>query len=326
MPYSIAGIAMTKSELTKSKQPKTTLRLATRKSRLARWQSEQVKYRLETRFPELHIELVAKKTSGDRHTDQPLQNIGGKSLFVKELQHLILSGEADFAVHSVKDLSCQEHNELGLAAILERADARDAFLSTRYSHWSELPLGARIGTASPRRACQLRHWRSDLNCVLLRGNVDTRVEKLETGEYDAIVLAAAGLSRLGLSNKITAYFEPDIMLPAIGQGAIGIECRKDNKALLAILHSLNHEETAVCIQAERAVNAHLGGDCFTPIAAYATLTNNQIYLSGLIGNEKTLEILRASACGSKDSPVALGQKLADDLLAQGAEQFLCADH
>lgn len=321
MNYSIAGIAMTKS-----RQTKTTLRLATRKSRLARWQSEQVKFLLESRFPEIHIELVERTTTGDRHTDQALQTIGGKNLFVKELQNLILSGEADFAVHSVKDLSCQEHDELCLAAILERADPRDAFLSTKHSHWSKLPIGARIGTASPRRACQLRHWRSDLNCVLLRGNVDTRVEKLQASEYDAIVLAAAGLSRLGLSHTITAYFEPDVMLPAIGQGAIGIECPKDNNALLAILHSLNHEDTALCIQAERAVNAHLGGDCFTPIAAYATLKQNQIYLSGLVGHEKTLAMLRASAYGPKDSPLTLGRKLADDLLAQGAEQFLSGDH
>ena len=317
MHYSIDGIAMIKS-----KQTKTTLRLATRKSRLARWQSEQVKFLLESRFPEIHIEFVERTTTGDRHTDQALQTIGGKSLFVKELQSLILSGEADFAVHSVKDLSCQDHDELCLAAILERADARDAFLATHYAHWNELPVGARIGTASPRRACQLRHWRPDLECVLLRGNVDTRVERLRAGEYDAIVLAAAGLNRLGLADRITAYFEPDIMLPAIGQGAIGVECRQDNQTLLAILSTLNHDETAVCVTAERAVNAHLGGDCFTPIAAYATLTHNEIYLSGLVGSEKTQKILRASLYGPKTSPKALGQALANDLLDQGAEQFL----
>lgn len=301
---------------------KSSIIIATRKSQLALWQAEYVKQLLLQHYPQLDIVFLTKTTTGDERQDVSLSAIGGKNLFVKELQAAVLAKEADIAVHSIKDLSCTPHPELLLAAMCERADPRDAFLSHRYPSLQLLPPKSIIGTSSPRRECQLKFLRPDLTYTLLRGNVDTRIKKLKLGEYDAIILAAAGLTRLNLLDDVTEYFSPTEMLPAIGQGAIGIECRSDDTLMQEFLEPLNHLPTYYCVSAERAVNRYLGGDCFTPIAAHANLVNDQLTLMALVGSLTTQEIISTKIQGPSHSAEALGAEAAKNLLNKGAAQLL----
>lgn len=296
--------------------------IATRNSRLALWQAEYVKSALKALYPELEIELLARTTTGDSKQNISLAQIGGKNLFTKELQQAILSGEADIAVHSVKDLAAKTQPGLFLAAILKREDARDVFISQQYSEFSNLPLHSVIGTASPRRQCQILAHRPDLNIKLLRGNVETRLAKLEAGEYDAIVLAAAGLKRLGLESNITHYFNFKTILPAIGQGAIGIECRADDTEMQDRVLPLNDAITHYCVSAERAVNEYLGGDCFTPIAAHAICKQDQLTLTALIGALDGSRVLHTEIQGLCSNAFGLGVDAAKQLLALGAENYL----
>ena len=298
------------------------IRIATRKSKLALWQANFVKSALEKQFPDLTVSLVEIVTEGDKQQNVPLTNIGGKALFVKALQQAILNDKADIAVHCIKDMSVHETAGLLLGAILERADARDAFVSTQFTTLSSLPHHAVVGTSSPRRTSLLRALRPDLKLTLLRGNVDTRLAKLNANEYDAIILAAAGLHRLGLADTIQSYFEVDFFTPAIGQGAIGIECREDAPEIQDRLRFLNHANTAQCVMAERTVNRLLGGDCHTAVGAYAQIHQNKIHLSAMVGSIDGKIILRAETHGDIDDAVLCGERVAKDLLTQGAEKFI----
>jgi len=269
------------------------LRIATRKSPLALWQAEHVRARLMAAHPGLQVELVTMSTQGDRVLDSPLAKIGGKGLFVKELELAMLEGRADIAVHSMKDVPAELPESLGIGAILEREDPRDAFVSSRFSSIGDLPRGARVGTSSLRRQCQLRAARPDLKILDLRGNVGTRLSKLDEGQYDAIVLACAGLRRLGLEQRIACAISPDEMLPAIAQGVIGIECRLDDEPVAGLIKPLAHPETSVRTCAERAMNAALAGGCQAPVAGYSELKGGVIELRGLVGWPDGHEIIRA---------------------------------
>jgi hydroxymethylbilane synthase len=302
------------------------LKIATRQSPLALWQAEFVKAQLQQRYPALAVELVTFTTRGDKILDSSLSKIGGKGLFVKELEHALLEGVADIAVHSMKDVPMEFPQGLGLCVICEREDPRDAFVSARYKNLDALPPGARVGTSSLRRQCQLKQVRPDLQIKDLRGNVQTRLAKLDAGEFDAIILAAAGLIRLGLQERITEYFADTILLPAGGQGAVGIEVRctdtARDKAIVDLLKPLNHYNTEVCVRAERAMNRHLQGGCQVPIACFSLLSNTEIHLRGLVGAVDGSVILRAEKKGQADDPEALGMAVAEQLLAQGADKIL----
>ena len=261
-------------------------------------------------------------TRGDRVLDSPLAKIGGKGLFVKELEQGMLEGRADIAVHSMKDVPAEFPQGLGLGAILEREDPQDAFVSGRFSTIGELPAGARVGTSSLRRQCQLRAVRPDLEILDLRGNVNTRLAKLDSGDYDAIILACAGLRRLGLAERITRALPPEEMLPAIAQGVIGIECRDNDTAVRALIDPLNHDETRRRTLAERAMNARLAGGCQAPVAGYSELENGDIELRGLVGRPDGSEIIRGELRGPVGDAEDIGRHLADDLLARGARPIL----
>jgi len=299
-----------------------TLRIATRKSPLAMWQAEHVAQRLRQTHSELQVELLGMSTQGDKILDTPLAKIGGKGLFVKELEQGMLDGRADIAVHSMKDVPVELPEGLHLAVILEREDPRDAFVSNRYASLTELPDGAVVGTSSLRRQCQLSEARPDLQIRPLRGNVNTRLRKLDEGEFDAEILAAAGLKRLGFQNRIRSCLEPDQSLPAIGQGAIGIECRVDDESVNALIACLHDPETDVCVRAERAMNNRLMGGCQVPIAGYAVLNHDTLYLRGLVGEPDGSCIMRAEVNGPAAQAEQLGIALAEDLLGQGADQVL----
>jgi hydroxymethylbilane synthase len=298
------------------------LRIATRKSPLALWQAEHVRAHLQQLHPGLQVELVTMSTQGDRVLDSPLAKIGGKGLFVKELEQGMLAGRADIAVHSMKDVPVELPEGLEIAAILEREDPRDAFVSNRFGALSELPQGARVGTSSLRRQCQLRAVRPDLEILDLRGNVNTRLAKLDAGDYDAIVLASAGLKRLGMAQRITRALEPEDMLPAIAQGIIGIECRSDDMAVKALIDPLNHAVTGLRTQAERAMNATLAGGCQAPVAGYSTITGDRIELRGLVGWPNGSAIVRGKISGPAAEAAALGVQLARELLERGARPIL----
>lgn len=302
----------------------TKLRIATRKSQLAMWQAEHVRDRLMAVHSELEVELVPLSTKGDKITDTPLSKIGGKGLFVKELEDAMLDGRADIAVHSMKDVPMHFPEGLGLSVILEGADPTDAFVSNHYRSLDELPEGARIGTASLRRGLQMREARPDLSILNLRGNVQTRLGKLDDGEFDAIILATSGLRRLGLDDRITQAMPPEICLPACGQGALGIECRLHDPELIALLAPLDDADTATRVRAERALNTRLEGGCQVPIAGHAVLDieNETMWLRGLVGNPEGTEVLRAEGHGSMHEPEALGIRIAEDLLDQGAGKIL----
>ena len=300
----------------------TELRIATRSSPLAMWQAEEVARRLKPLYPDLIVTLVQMKTRGDKLLDAPLAKVGGKGLFVKELEAGILEGRADIAVHSMKDVPVEFPEGLELAFIMEREDPRDAFVSNHYDSLASMPDGKLVGTSSLRRQTQIRERYPKLKIDWLRGNVNTRLRKLDDGEYDAIILASAGLKRLGFEQRIKLALEPEECLPAIGQGAVGIEVRSDDKAVKELLAPLAHNDTTRRIAAERAMNETLSGGCQVPIAGYAELSNGQIYMRGLVGEPDGSRILRSEISGSVDDAVSLGKRLAEDLLAQGADDIL----
>ena len=301
-----------------------TLKIATRQSPLALWQANYVKDRLQQLYPDLTIELVPMVTKGDVILDSPLAKIGGKGLFVKELENALLNKEADIAVHSMKDVPMQFPEGLGLAVICQREDPRDAFVSHSYRTFAELPQGAVVGTSSLRRQCQLKALRTDLDIRSLRGNVGTRLSKLDNGDYDAIILASAGLIRLGLADRIASFIDVEQSLPAAGQGAVGIECRTDDMQVQALLAPLADAETTYCVRAERAMNNHLQGGCQVPIGGYAVLQQGQLYLRALVGDIDGSRIIRAEGKSAVENAEILGVKIAEQLLAQGADKILQA--
>ena len=301
-----------------------TLRIATRKSPLALWQAEFVKSQLQRYHPCLKIELVTMTTKGDKLLDTPLAKIGGKGLFVKELETAMLQDLADIAVHSMKDVPMEFPEGLCLSVICEREDSSDAFVSSHFGTLAELPENAVIGTSSLRRQCQIRAHFPMLQVKELRGNVNTRLSKLDAGEYDAIILASAGLMRLGMADRITQRLPTSISLPAGGQGAVGIECRSNDTRMQELIAPLHHLESAICVRAERAANKHLQGGCQVPIACFAELSDNgaTVNLRGLVGSVDGSRILRAHATGNADNPEKLGIQVAKDLLSQGAGKLL----
>ncbi|MCX7120422.1 MAG: hydroxymethylbilane synthase [Gammaproteobacteria bacterium] len=301
---------------------KNHIRIATRKSKLALWQAHFVKSELEKKYPALTVTLVEMLTEGDKQQTISLAEIGGKSVFVKALQNALLNDEADIAVHSIKDMSAYPTPNLMFAAVCERADPRDAFVSNEFITLESLPRHATVGTSSPRRSSLIKSLRPDIKIALLRGNVDTRLAKLDAKNYDAIILAAAGLNRLNLASRIQSYFSPDFFTPAIGQGAIGIECREDNILMRDLLVFLNHAETAHCITAERTVNQLLGGDCHTPIGAHAHINQNKIHLSAMVASLDGKIMLRAEAHGDFNDAIVCGENVAKDLLNQGAAKLI----
>ena len=305
-----------------------SIRIATRKSPLAMWQAEHTAARLKALHPDLAIEIIGMTTKGDKILDAPLAKVGGKGLFVKELEQGMLANEADIAVHSMKDVPVDFPEGLHLAVIMEREDPRDAFVSNRFASLDELPEGACVGTSSLRRQCQLSERRPDLRIEPLRGNVNTRLAKLDAGEYDAIILASAGLIRLGFGDRIRGRIETESSLPAIGQGAIGIECRADDPRVNALIAPLHHLDTADCVLAERAMNARLHGGCQVPIAGFAVLMGDRLRLKGLVGHPDGSKILRAESEGPRADAELIGARVAEDLLSQGADVILSAlmDH
>lgn len=300
------------------------IRIATRKSALALWQAEYVKARLEASHSGLKVSLVPMVSRGDKLLDAPLAKIGGKGLFVKELETALLENEADIAVHSMKDVPMEFPEGLGLYCICEREDPRDAFVSSRFDSLDALPPGSVVGTSSLRRQAQLLARRPDLKIQFLRGNVNTRLAKLDAGEYDAIILAAAGLIRLGFGERIRSSIGVDESLPAGGQGAVGIECRTGDSEVHALLACLNHAPTATRVVAERALNKRLNGGCQVPIACYAVLEGEQLWLRGLVGQPDGTLLLRAEGRAPAAEAEALGVQVAEELLDQGAEQILKA--
>lgn len=309
--------------------PSTPIRIATRKSPLALWQAYFVKDALQNAHPGLEVELVTMVTKGDIILDTPLAKVGGKGLFVKELEVAMLEGRADLAVHSMKDVPVDFPEGLGLVTICEREDPRDAFVSNTYDNVDALPQGAVVGTCSLRRQCQLKERRPDLIIKELRGNVGTRLGKLDAGEYDAIVLASAGLKRLELEERIRSFIEPEESLPAVGQGAVGIECRLDDERLRKLLEPLNDIDTSDRVLCERAMNLTLEGGCQVPIGSYSVLDGDQIWLRGLVGEPDGTTIIRGEISGHRKDAEELGVRLANQLLNDGAKEILeklYADH
>ncbi|MFW9603922.1 MAG: hydroxymethylbilane synthase [Trichlorobacter sp.] len=297
------------------------LRIGTRASQLALWQANWIKSELEKQYPGVTIELVKIKTLGDKILDVPLAQVGGKGLFVKEIEEAMLRGDIDLAVHSMKDVPTEFPDGLGLVVTTLREDPRDALIS-RGVRFSDLPMGARIGTSALRRQAQLLAVRPDLEMVIIRGNVETRIRKLEEDKLDAVILAAAGLNRLGFSDAATELLSVDLSIPAIGQGALGLECRLDDHETRAMLSFLNHSETAAAVSAERALLKRCEGGCQVPIAAHATVSNGVMTLTGLIGSVNGATIVKAERHGSMDDAVQIGTELADQLLNQGGRQIL----
>lgn len=299
-----------------------TIRIATRKSPLALWQAEHVKARLQQHHSELEVELVSMQTQGDRILDTPLSLVGGKGLFIKELEQALYEQRADIAVHSMKDVTIDMPEGLHLPVILKREDPHDVFISETHKRITDLPQGAVVGTSSLRRKCQLMAWRGDLNIKDLRGNVGTRLNKLDDGEYDAIILAAAGVMRLGLEDRISEVIATDIILPAIGQGAIGIQMRTGDNDVLEKICSLNDETTQQRVEAERVVSRRLFGGCQLPIAAYAEIDKEQINICAMVGRVDGSEIIKDSVSGDLKKREALGLQLAETLLKNGADDIL----
>jgi hydroxymethylbilane synthase len=302
--------------------------IGTRGSKLALWQAEWVKSELKRMNPALEVELNKIKTTGDKILDVPLAQVGGKGLFVKEIEEALLGGDADLAVHSMKDVPTEFPEGLHLAVICRREDPRDAFLSQmqgstfKIPNFDQLPDGASVGTSSLRRSCQLLNTRPDLKVMQLRGNLDTRLRKLDEGQFDAIILAAAGVKRLGWADRITEILSPEISLPAIGQGAVGIECRIDDKDINDLIAPLNHYETEICVRGERACLRRLEGGCQVPIAAHARMVSGKLVMDGLVGSVSGDRIIRSRVEGRPEDAKALGKKLAEDLLSKGADKIL----
>ena len=300
------------------------IRIATRGSPLALWQAEHVAARLEALHPGLRVSLLTMKTRGDKLLDAPLAKVGGKGLFVKELEIGLLDGRADLAVHSLKDVPVEFPDGLELALVMEREDPRDAFVSNRFDSLAAMPAGALVGTSSLRRQTQVRERYPELRVDWLRGNVNTRLAKLDAGDYDAIILAASGLQRLGFHERIRTPIAPEECLPAIGQGVLGIEIRSDDDSLRELIAPLSHPETTLRVTAERAMNQTLNGGCQVPIAGYAELYGEQLHLRGLVGQPDGSEILRDEIRGSSAQAHELGVELANRLLARGADRILDA--
>jgi len=299
-----------------------TLRIGTRKSPLALWQAEHVRARLLALHPGLAVELVTMTTEGDKILDTPLAKIGGKGLFIKELEQALLDGRADIAVHSLKDVTVTLPEGLHIPVIGEREDPRDALVSNHHDSLAALPSGARIGTSSLRRQCQLRALFPQLDVVTLRGNVNSRLQKLDRGEFDAILLAAAGLKRLGFEARIRATLPPEVLLPAVGQGAIAIECRQGDSEVERLIAPLHHVPTATRIAAERALNARLEGGCQVPIAAFAELEDDMLHLRALVGEPDGSRLIQGDIHGEAIRAESLGTDLADVLLSRGARGIL----
>ncbi len=298
------------------------IRIATRKSALALWQAEYVKARLEASHPGLVVSLVPMVSRGDKLLDAPLAKIGGKGLFVKELETALMENEADIAVHSMKDVPMEFPAGLGLYCICEREDPRDAFVSNRFASLDDMPAGSVVGTSSLRRQCQIAERRPDLEIRSLRGNVGTRLSKLDNGDYDAIILAVAGLKRLDLEARIGYAMPADVSLPAVGQGAVGIECRLDDERTRALLAPLNHDETAIRVSAERAMNTRLEGGCQVPIGSYAEINNGEIWLRALVGAPDGSQVIRGERRGPAQDAEKMGVSLAEELLENGARAIL----
>ncbi|MEX2367124.1 MAG: hydroxymethylbilane synthase [Pseudohongiellaceae bacterium] len=300
------------------------LRIATRQSPLAMWQAKHIQSRLQKAHPGLSVELLPMTTRGDRILDAPLAKVGGKGLFIKELEVALLENRADIAVHSMKDVPMEFPPGLHLPVICEREDYRDAFVSERHDSFEDLPQGAVVGSSSLRRQCQLRAVRPDIKISDLRGNVNTRLKKLEAGEFDAIILAAAGLKRLGMQGRIKQYLSPELCLPAGGQGAIGIECRTEDEGIMAMIKVLNSTEATFTVGAERAMNARLNGGCQVPIACLAELdsSSNRLKLRGLVGDPSGLTILTSVRNGNAFEADKIGIAVAEELLSQGAGKIL----
>jgi len=307
---------------------KNRISIGTRGSKLALWQAEWVKSEIQHLHSEIEISLIKIKTTGDMILDVPLAKIGGKGLFVKEIEEAILRHKVDMAVHSMKDVPTELPEGLHLAAICRREDPRDALISKvqssefKVQSYKDLPHGATVGTSSLRRLCQLRNIRPDLKIVQLRGNLDTRIRKLDEGQFDAIIVAVAGVKRLGLAYRITEILEPEICLPAIGQGAIGIECRVNDKVINTILGDLNYQETSISVRAERALLRRLGGGCQVPIAAYARIEDGRVIMDGLVGSITGERVIKSHAEGKLEDHERLGTNLAEDLLSRGAKEIL----
>ena len=299
-----------------------TIRIATRHSPLAMWQAHFVKAELLKFHPELIVEILPMKTKGDIILDTPLAKVGGKGLFVKELEVAMLEGKADIAVHSMKDVPVDFPEGLGLTILCEREDPRDAFVSNNFSSSEQLPQGAIVGTCSLRRQCQIRELRPDIVIKDLRGNVNTRLRKLDEGQYDAIILAAAGLIRLEMHERIASYIEPEISLPAVGQGAVGIECRLDDSETISLLKSLEHPETRIRVTAERAMNLALQGGCQVPIGSYSIFKDGNLFLRGLVGSVDGTQIIRKEITGKPEEAEQMGLTLAKQLLDCGAKEIL----
>ena len=298
------------------------IKIATRQSPLALWQAEYVAERLQQAHPGIKTELVKMVTKGDKILDAPLAKIGGKGLFVKELEQGMLEGKADIAVHSMKDVPVEFPQGLHLAVILPREDPHDAFVSNQYQSLDDLPVNAKIGTSSLRRQCQIAEHFPHAQILSLRGNVNTRLAKLDAGDYDAIILAAAGLKRLGFADRITQQLDTSISLPAIGQGAVGIECRVDDVEMNQLLEPLHDQESTIRVRAERAMNARLNGGCQVPIAGFAELQNGQLFMRGLVGKPDGSILYRAEKTGAIEQAEEIGRSIADELLASGAGKIL----
>ena len=300
------------------------VRIATRESALALWQANYVADRLRSAHPGLEVELVPMTTRGDQLIDRPLAAIGGKGLFLKELEVALAENRADIAVHSMKDVPMELEHGFTIAAILEREDPFDAFVSNHFDSLASLPRGARVGTSSLRRQAQLRAMRPDLELVDLRGNVNTRLRKLDEGQYDAIVLAIAGLKRLGFADRVRARFDAPAWIPAVAQGAIGIECRSGDEPMAAHVTLLAHDETTTCVRAERAMNLELHGSCQVPVAGYARIDGARLHLVGLVGDAANGRLVRAEGDDDTRAGEALGRRVAGALRAQGADVMLAS--
>ena len=301
---------------------KETIIIGTRGSKLALWQAHWVGDTIRNRFPETGIEYVEIKTTGDKILDVPLAKVGGKGLFVKEIEEALLDGKADIAVHSIKDIPTDLADGLELSAVMEREDPRDVLVSRENILFKDLKRGAAVGTSSLRRAAQLLYLRPDLDIRSLRGNVDTRLRKLETEGLDAILLAAAGIRRMGLESGITEAFDPELFIPAIGQGAIGIETRSGDDSLREVLEALHHDETAVCVSAERAFLRRLEGGCQVPIGAYATLSGDTVHLRAMVAGVEGRPMLREEARGHRSEAERMGNDLAESILNKGGKAIL----
>lgn len=300
------------------------LRIATRNSPLALWQAEHVRDQLQQLHPQLDIQLLPMTSTGDQLLSQPLSQVGGKGLFLKELEQAMLAGDADIAVHSMKDVPPTLPDGLSLIAILPRHSPEDAFVSNQYNSLDELPNGATVGTASLRRTAQLKALRPDLTVNMLRGNLQTRLRKLDNGDYDAILLACAGLERMGLGDRIKQRLQASQMVPAVGQGAIGIEARSNDSRIAKLVAPLICPQTTACVNAERRLSERLGGSCSVPIGAYAQWHQQKLQMTGLVAQTDGAQVLNAHSDGDASQPIQLGDAVADQLLAQGAAKILAA--